>query len=177
MLFGVRVPLLGSGLFNGLWIMFIGWFLQSAAAQGYRRVAIQDILEDVPVKNLMFTEVRTAPAGISVESLVDEHIMRTDDRAFIVFDQGKMVGLVTLDDVRKLSPQERETRFVRDIMTPSEKLIVVAPEEKASDALNRLENQDIRQLPVVNGDRIVGMLRRKDILRWLEMQSGASRVP
>ncbi|MGE5249793.1 MAG: site-2 protease family protein [Bacteroidota bacterium] len=169
MLFGVRVPFLGSGLFNGIWIIFIGWFLRSAAAQTYRKVAIQDMLEDVPVKNLMYSEVPSAPAGITVESLVDDYAMHTDNRAFMVFDAGRMIGMVTLDDVEKIPPEKRAATLVRDIMTPSRELIVVAPEEKASDALNRLENQDLRQLPVVTGDRIVGMLRQKDILRWLEL--------
>jgi CBS domain-containing protein len=151
--------------------VFIGWFLQSAASQSYRKIAIEDILEDVPVKKLMNPQVPSAPAGITVESLVDQHIMQSDNRAFIVFDEGKMVGMVTLEDVRKLPVEERETTAVRDIMTPSEKLIVVAPEEKASDALSRLENQDIRQLPVVSGNQIVGMVRRKDIVNWIELQS------
>jgi len=82
-----------------------------------------------------------------------------------------MVGLVSIDDVRKLSNEERQDRTVRDIMTPSKELVVVAPNENAAEALDRLQNRSIRQLPVVKGNRIVGLLRRKDILRWLELQS------
>ncbi|HEY5901442.1 MAG TPA: CBS domain-containing protein, partial [Anaerolineales bacterium] len=169
MLMGMRIPLLGSGLLNGMWIIFIGWFLQSAAVQSARKVALEGALEGIPVKTIMQTDVPSAPAGITVESLVDDHIMHTDNRAFMVFEGGKMVGMVTLDDVHKLTPEQRETTRVRDIMTPSEKLVVVAPEEKASEALSRLDNQDVRQLPVVTENSIVGILRRADILRWLEL--------
>ena len=176
MLFGFRIPLLGSGLLNGIWIIFIGWFLQSAAMQSARRVELEGALEGVPVRSLMDTDVPSAPAGITVESLVDDQIMHSDNRAFMVFDGGRMVGMVTLDDVRKLTPEQRETTRVRDIMTPSEKLVVIAPEEKASEALNRLDNQNIRQLPVVTENHIVGMLRRADILRWLELH-GRGRRP
>jgi predicted transcriptional regulator len=169
MLMGMRIPLLGSGLLNGMWIIFIGWFLQSAAVQSARKVALEGALEGIPVKTIMQTDVPSAPAGITVESLVDDHIMHTDNRAFMVFDGGKKVGMVTLDDVHKLTSEQRETTRVRDIMTPSEKLVVVSPEEKASEALSRLDNQDVRQLPVVTENRIVGILRRADILRWLEL--------
>jgi CBS domain-containing protein len=48
---------------------------------------------------------------------------------------------------------------------------VVAPDEEAAEAFYRLEAEDIRQLPVVNGNKIVGLLRRKDIIRWLQLQS------
>ncbi len=81
--------------------------------------------------------------------------------------------MVTLDDVRKLSPETRRETPVREIMTPSKKLEVVAPEANVSEAFDRLQNQDIHQLLVMHGNKIVGLLRRKDIVRWLELQSHA----
>lgn len=97
--------------------------------------------------------------------------MKSDNRAFIIYDADKMVGLITLEDVRKLPAESRRTTLVRDVMTPSEKMIVVAPEEDVTDAFERLQMKDIRQLPVVAGNKIVGLLRRKDIARWLQFQS------
>ena len=171
MLFGVQIPILGGGVFNGMWIIFIGWFLQNAASQSYRRVLMQDVLEDVPVKRMMETDVPIVPAHMTVQTLIDDHIMQTDQRAFIVFDQEKMAGMVTVEDVQKVPAESRANTTVREIMTPSSKLIVIAPEENASKALDRLQDQNIRQLPVVTENRIVGLLRRRDILRWLEFQS------
>jgi CBS domain-containing protein len=97
--------------------------------------------------------------------------MQTDHRAFVVFEGDRMIGLVTIDDVRKVEAEDRTHTIIRSSMTPSEKLIVIAPEEEASDALQRLQSEEIRQLPVVTGDKIIGLLRRKDIVRWLELQS------
>lgn len=171
MMFGVNIPLLGTGFLNGLWIVFISWFLQNAAVQSYRKVVIQDVLEDVPVKQMMYTDVPIVEAGISVQMLIDKYLMQSDHRAFIVFETDRMIGLVTMEDIRAVDPNSRERVMIRDVMTPSEKLIVVAPEEDALDALFRLQGEDIRQLPVVTGDRIVGLIRRKDILRWLQLQS------
>jgi predicted transcriptional regulator len=171
MLFGAQIPVLGSGFINGLWLIFIGWFLQNAAVQSYRRVVIQDILEDIPVKRLMSPTVPTTPAHISVEEFVDNYLMRSDNRAFIVYEEDKIVGLITIEDVRKLATEARRATLVRDVMTPSEKMIVVAPEEDVTDAFERLQMKDIRQLPVVAGNKIVGLLRRKDIVRWLQFQS------
>jgi len=151
--------------------MFIGWFLQNAAVQSYHRIVIDDILEDIPVKQMMYTDVPIVKAGISVQSLVDNFIMQTDHRAFVVFDGDRMVGMVTIDDVRKVETNARATMIVKSIMTPSEKLVVIAPEEEASDALQRLQSEKIRQLPVVTGDKIIGLLRWKDIVRWLQLQS------
>jgi len=171
MMFGVSIPFFGTGFFNGLWIVFIGWFLQNASIQSYRKVVIQDVLEDVPVKRMMYTDVPIVDAGISVQRLIDDYIMQTDNRAFIVFQNDKMVGLVTIEDIRKVDREARSLTILKDIMTPSKKLIVIAPEEEASDAFERLQSEDIRQIPVVNGNKIVGLLRRKDIIRWLQLHS------
>ena len=171
MMFGVNIPILGSGFVNGIWMLFIGWFLQNAAIQSYQKVVIQDILEDVPVKRLMNQDVPSVDADLTVQALIDNHILQSDHQAFVALEGEKMVGLVTFDDVRKVDSEARNNTLVRDVMTPSEKLLVVAPEEGVSDAFNRLQSGDIRQLPVVSGEGIVGLLRRKDIIRWLQLQS------
>ena len=171
MMFGVYIPMLGSGFINGIWIVFIGWFLQNAAVQSYRRIVVEDILEDVPVKKMMYTDVPMVKANSSVQSLIDNYIMKTDHHAFVVFDDDRMAGLVTIDDIRKVAPEVRSKTIVRSIMTPSEELIVITPEEDASDALQRMQSKEIRQLPVVTGDKIIGLVRRKDIVRWLQLQS------
>jgi len=171
MMFGMNIPFFGTGFINGLWIMFIGWFLQNAAINSYRKVVIQDVLENVPVKQMMYTDVPIVDAGLSVQMLIDNYIIKKDNRAFIVYEKDAMVGLVTIEDIRKVDTEARSLTSIRDIMTPSKKLIVIAPEEEASDAFERLQSEDIRQLPVVTGNRIVGLLRRKDIIRWLQLQS------
>jgi Zn-dependent protease len=174
MIFGTRIPLLGTGVFNGMWIIFMGWFLQNAAAQSYRRVLVQDVLEDVPVKKMMLTDLPAVPANITAEALVNNHIVGSDNRDFLVSEDGQPVGLVTVDDIRKLSPETRHSTLLREIMTPSQKLEVVAPEANVSEAFDRLQNQNIPELLVMHGNNIVGLLRRKDIIRWLELQSQAS---
>lgn len=171
MLFGAQIPLLGSGFINGIWLIFIGWFLQNAAVKSYRKVVIQDVLDDVAVRQIMNTNVPIIAANTSIEDLVNNHIMQSDHRAFIVYDEETMVGLVTIDDVRKLDSESRNRTMVRDVMTTSQKLIVVAPNEEVSDAFYRLQSKDIRQLPVVKENEVVGLLRRKDIVRWLQFQS------
>jgi predicted transcriptional regulator len=173
MLLGRQIPFLGTGFLNGVWMIFIGWFLQNAAAQSHRKILVHDILEDVPVKKMMHTNVPVVPANMTAETLINNHLMGSNDQAFMVSDDEKTVGMVTIDDIHKLPPESCQTTLVREIMTPSKQLIGVAPEENASDALDRFQNQNVHQLPVVIGNKIVGLLDRHDIVRWLELQSHA----
>ena len=172
MVFGVEIPFFGTGLIAGIWLAFIGWFLNSAAVQSYQQVVIQDVLDDVTVERMMYRNPPTTMANITIELLVDNYVMREDDQAFPVMDPaGNFVGIVTLDDIRRGPHSQWAHTLVRDIMTPVSELVVTTPDEDADEAFSKLSSRDVRQLPVMEGDRLVGLLRRRDVVRWLQLQS------
>jgi Zn-dependent protease/CBS domain-containing protein len=171
MAFGIQIPYLGSGLFNGLWLAFIGWFLNSAAAQSYQQVVIRDILEGVPVSRLMHDCPPTVLPDISVDELVHDHLMQTDEHAFPVLEDGHLVGMVTLQDVRDSSRDEWQSKTVREIMTPADRVETVTADEDADQAFTKLTSQDVRQLPVMEDGTVTGCLSRRDIVRWLRVES------
>jgi Zn-dependent protease len=170
MVFGVRIPILGSGL-GGLWLAFIGWFLNNAANQSYQQIVVQDMLEGVPVARLTRSNVPTVQPDTMVSTLVHDWIVGTDDRAFPVMESDQLIGLVTITDVRKTPREAWDTTSVREIMTPADQLDIVRPQEDVTDALNKLMRRDVSQMPVMENGRLVGLLRRRDISRWLELQS------
>lgn len=172
MAFGVRIPFFGEGLLSGLWLVFIGLFLNNAASQSYQRLVIQDILEDVPVGNLMRENPPTCSPGCSVDDLVHDHIMGSDDQGFPVMEGGQLVGLVTLEDVREVPREAWQRTTVGEIMTPFDELVTTTVDEDAADALTKLSGRDVRQLPVLSdGNQLAGLLRRQDIIRWLQLNS------
>jgi CBS domain-containing protein len=61
--------------------------------------------------------------------------------------------------------------MVRDVMTPAGEFATTSPQEDASEAFDKLMQQEISQLPVLKNGEYEGMLRRRDILRWLQLQS------
>jgi Zn-dependent protease/predicted transcriptional regulator len=171
MVFGIPVPIFGTGLIGGLWLAFIGWFLNNAAAQSYQQVVVQDMLEGVSVSRLMRSEPPTVEPNLPISSLVYDHLMGTNERAFPVLDQGELVGMICLEDVRKVPKDEWDTTLVNQVMTPSDKLEVISPREDATDALEKISRRDINQVPVVQNGELIGLLRRQDIMRWLQLHS------
>jgi CBS domain-containing protein len=171
MVFGVQIPFFGQGLTGGLWLAFIGWFLNSSAVTSYRQVVVQDILEGVQVARMMRSDPPSVPPGISVDELVNDGIMGTDDHAFPVIDEGRLVGLVTLEDIRTVPRTSWGSTSVRQIMTPADQLVAVTPEEDAAEALKKLQIRDVRQLPVMRNGSLAGLVRRRDIVKWLQLHS------
>jgi Zn-dependent protease/CBS domain-containing protein len=171
MAFGSIVMLFAPGVINGLWSAFIGWFLFDAARESSRQTVIQDLLDDVPVTRLMRNDAPVASPNLPVSALVYEFIMKTGESAFPVMEGDRIVGMVSLEDVRKVPREAWDTTPVSQIMTRAEQLTAVTPQENASEALNRLERRNVRQVPVIQDGRLIGLLRRRDIMKWLQTQS------
>ena len=171
MIFGVQIPFFGQGFVGGLWLAFIGWVLNTSAITSYRQVVVQDILEDVPVERVMRSDPAYVSSEITVDALVNDGILGTDDHAFPVIDEGQLVGLVTLEDVRSVSRSAWEHTSVAEIMTNAGELVTVTADEDASEAMTKLQRRDVRQLPVMRNGSLAGMLRRRDIVKWLQLHS------
>jgi len=171
MVFGIQIPLFGQGVVNGVWMILIGWFLNNAAIRSYQQLVIRDVLENVPVRQMTKRNPPTVSADITVESLIEDYIMQTDDHAFPVMEDGKLVGIVCLDDVRRVPSGERQIKTISDIMTPKSDLITINPDDPASDALKEISNRSIRQLVVLQDGELFGLVRRRDIVRYLQLQS------
>lgn len=175
MIFGTNLPVLGTGITNGIWLAFIGWFLINAASQSYQQVLVEDMLEGVPVTRLMREPAPAVPPDLPVSDLVYEHVMRGDERAFPVVEGDRLLGVVYAENLRDIDRSAWDTTTVRDVMVPQADLEVVTPREDAMDAFQKLASKEMRQIPVVQNGKLVGMLRRRDILRWLKLRSEMSR--
>jgi CBS domain-containing protein len=169
MIFGVRLPIFGTGLFNGVWLIFIGWFLNNAAAAGYKHVVVQEVLNDVPVRNVMQTHIPVIPSDVPVNELIASP--SSEDRTMLVTEGSDVVGMVAMNDIENSSRQIGSSIPVSDVMTPVADLVCVTPDQDVAEAFDHLQRLDLRQMPVVLNNRIVGLLRRKDILRWLQLNS------
>jgi CBS domain-containing protein len=169
MSFGAYVPFFGTGLVGGLWLAFIGWFLNGAASQATSRLALDDALSGLTVAQLMQTDVTTVPSDLSVAALVQDYLIRGADRAMPVTRGDELLGLVCISDVRQIPAEEWATTPVFKVMRGAQQLSLATPDQPVSEAFESMVRQDIDQLPVVYQGRLVGMLRRRDIARWLEL--------
>jgi Zn-dependent protease len=169
MAFGLSVPLFGTGFVSGLWLVLIGWFLNNAAITSYRQMLVRETLDDVPVSKLMKTNVEIVAPETSVQALVDDHLVRSDQRAYPVVDRGRLVGMVCLRDVHKLPRANWGSTAISAVMTPEDRLASVSPDDSSLRAMSTLGERGVNQLPVVDRGRVLGLIRREDILRWLSV--------
>lgn len=152
---------------GGVWLAFIGWFLLSAAQESYAHVALRNMLVGVRASDIMTRDVATVPRETSVQEYIQE-VLRTGQRCHIAVAGERPVGLVTLAAARAVPRDEWDNTSLQAIMLPLEKIHAASPDEPALKILQRMQSQDINQMPVVSEDHIVGMISRDSILRLLQ---------
>jgi Zn-dependent protease len=157
-------------LFNGLWLAFIGWFLSNAAASSYRQLVIQQMLQGHDASEIMTQDCVMVAPDTTVEKLVNEYVLPSGNRCLTVGEAGHVQGLVTLKDIRSMPRDKWSGVRVTEVMTPIDKLKWVPTDETLDKVLNTLTLQDINQLPVVEGGRIVGMIARDNLLSFISMR-------
>jgi Zn-dependent protease/CBS domain-containing protein len=172
LLIGLGVWLaLGSDLFSGIWLALIGWFLSSAAESAVVQMSVERSLRGVKVRDVMESEPASVSPNESVADLVNDRLMRGDDRSFLVqHPDGGLAGIVTLSDVRRLGRDDWPNARVTDIMTRYDDLATTGPDDELEGALQLLQKREVNQLPVVTdgGRSVVGLLTRAGIVRLID---------
>jgi Zn-dependent protease len=157
-----------SGDFGGgLWIAFIGWFLDNAASAQIQQVMFQGLLAGHTVSQAMSGHCVAIPAELTLQQLVDKHILSGGQRCFLVNRGSDAVGLMTLHRIREVPRGEWQTTSAAQAMLPLDKLMRISPDKELSTALQQMDRDGVNQLPVMTDSRVVGMLSREDVITFL----------
>jgi Zn-dependent protease len=165
---GVWLALSGN-FFNGLWIAFIGWFLESAASSQIQQEMVKSLLGDHTVGEAMKRDFPEVPGDISVQELVDKHILTSGGRSFVVSHSNGSTGMVTLARIRAVPREAWPTTSASQVMIPVEKLTTIRQDARLWTAMEKMGRDGVNQLPVVDQTGIVGMLSRDDIVHYLRV--------
>jgi Zn-dependent protease/CBS domain-containing protein len=165
-IFGVWQVFAGNFI-NGMWIAFIGWFLESAARGQIQQLTLHDTLAGHKVSQAMNRQYTAIPADTTLQLLVDDHILGSGRRSFVVERSNEAVGLLTLHHIKEVPRSEWPTMTTAQAMIPIERIKRVKPDAELWAALEEMDRDGVNQLPVMVNGQIQGMLSREDIISYL----------
>jgi Zn-dependent protease/predicted transcriptional regulator len=175
MIFGGIAQFVTGDKIGGLWLAFIGWFLLTAAQESYAQVTIRSALTGIHASDVMTQEIPSIGREDSIENYVQE-VLRTGRRCYVVRNGDIPVGLITLDAARQVPREEWTNTSVQAAMMPLDKIHWAQPAEPVLNVLERMQREDINQMPVLDGGQIVGMIARDTILRALQTRLQAGHL-
>jgi Zn-dependent protease len=173
--FGILLMLLGvlffitGNLIGGIWWIVLGLFLRGIAKNAYRQVLWRDILSDIHVRRLMNDKPHTVGPDASVRELVDDYLYRLPFKMFpVVDDSDKLVGAVSVDDVKQLPRERWEEQTVRDVLHAPSDDNTIGPDEPAVNALQQIGPRSPSRLLVVDDNgRLAGVIALRDLWNYL----------
>jgi Zn-dependent protease/CBS domain-containing protein len=166
---GLAEILLAPGI-GGLWFVLIGWFISAAAGAEEQQARLQQALGDVRVRDVMTRDPVTVRSGISVAELLDDYVLRHRFSTFPVTDeQGRPVGLVTLNRVKRVDPSERGHLTIDTIACPLEDIPQASPDDPLRSARAPMASCSDGRVLVVEDGHVAGILSPMDVTRMLEL--------
>lgn len=157
---------------GGLWLIFIGFFLRQAAKSGYVMVAFKEALGHMRVAEIMKRDVVTVDIATTLSSLVDDYFLRYHYGSFPVVENGRLRGVVTLEDLRGVERDRWHEATVEEVVGSSFAGFVLHPLDPAEKLLQLIMRKGYEQLPVVNDEgAVVGIVTRRDLMAAIKVMT------
>jgi len=117
------------------------------------------------IKEVMTRDVRACEPNATVADAAK--VMAQEDVGPVpIVEDGRLVGIVTdRDIVVRVVAEGRDPNATRVREIASTELVTVSPDDDLDEALNLLAQRQVRRLPVVEGDRLVGIVAQADVAR------------
>ncbi len=164
--FGILSLFVGNPV-NGLWLAFIGFFLRNAASGSYQYANMQEALQGVSAADIMSRHLTKIPGYTPLSSLTGPQSLGQGTRAFFVSDENEIRGMLTLTDVAGIPENHRPLTAADQVMVPEYLLTSVDPDTELFNALTSMEENKIKQVPVIENGKVLGLLSRDQILQYL----------
>ncbi len=162
-LFGIVAFILLSPI-----LIIIAVFIYIAAGQEAEMTKTTVLLEGVTVQDAMSAPVVTVEKTRPLHEIIDQ-MNGSHHLGFPVVERGRLIGMITLADLHKAPPVDREALQVKDVMSTS--LHTILPTEPLRDAMMMLSKENIGRIPVVSTEgTLVGIVTRSDIFRVIELR-------
>ena len=169
---GLGILSLFQGQFsNGLWLIFIGWFLQSTASSAHQQVNIEISLRGSTVNQVMNRELVKLPGLTPLDWVIEEHVLANKDPAIFVVEYGEISGLLTIREITKVPKMHWRFTTINQAMVPLSRLLTISPEQDLYSALQKMEEAKVSQIPVVEGEAVIGTLSRENIAHFLQLRT------
>ena len=163
---GVWLALKGN-IINGLWIAFIGWFLESAAAAQVQQQMVQGLLVGHTVSEAMGNACTQVSGNASLQNLIDQEVLTHGLQCSLVNQGDRVMGMLSLHDIKEIPRISWPTTTAAQAMKPIEKLNKIDPKADLWTAMEKMGRNGINEMPVMLGNNFVGLLSTGDIVKYL----------
>jgi len=158
-----------SGLWNGLWFVFLGGFLWFIAGLSYEQIIVKEVLNKVPLLKLVKKSYNHFTPEMTFDKVIKKFQI-TGEENFVVKKSGKFLGIIDLRRIGRLDKQTWGKVLIRSVMVPVDKIKILNEKETSYAALRKIMQQNLLLLPVLKKGKIMGIIYEKSLKHQLAMK-------
>jgi Zn-dependent protease len=171
MIIGGGLLILTGNWSNGIWLAFIGWFLDNAASQSAQQAGIREALEGYTAGDFAASDCQVVDSNMPLDWVVRDYVLPKGQSCFVINEGQETQGVATLGEIKKVPRQSWGWTPVRQIMTPLSSLEPVRAGDTAYSVLERMMSEGQTLLPVVEGSHLLGLVRQENLLRFVKSRA------
>ncbi|MEN8260559.1 MAG: site-2 protease family protein [Pseudomonadota bacterium] len=175
--FGLVLIILGvlgiiqGNFIAGMWWLLIGAFLRGAANASYMQLMMREVLQGEPISRFMNTQPVVVPPSTLIQFLVDDYLYKYHYKMFPVVEDSRLLGCVTVQDVKDLPREEWGRRRVENLVHPCSLENTVSPDADTTKVLMAMIRPGgSSRYMVVDDGRLMGIISMADLKAYLALK-------
>ncbi len=175
---GIISFLVKGNLIDGIWLMIIGTFLRQAAERSYKAVIYREVMERFKVSDIVRYDVVTVGLSVDLRTLVEDYFKKHPFQSFPVVEDGVLVGIIRLDDVKKVERGKWPEIKTADLVNRNISDYAIRAFDNAGKLLRLIQEKKYDSFPVIDDyGRFTGIVTRSDFEEAVRVMTSIRNLP
>jgi len=162
---------------QNIFLPLLAIFLYIAATEEESATITFATLDGIKVKNVMRTERTSVLEDMPIEELASKMLAEKTAEYAVVNESGELRGIVTFDEIKNLSAEQRHFLRVSDVISPFDSVsdIILEEEAAATEALKWMirTKRNVLAVKEAVSENFVGIITKRDLATYIEMLKGS----
>jgi CBS domain-containing protein len=161
------------GVFVNPFLIFIAIFIFIGAQKEYEQIRYTSVLTGYHVQDVLMHEFTTLKEEETLRKAVDLLLDTPEQRFVVVDDENRVVGILTRNNIIQGLSEQGEDLNIRQVM--NREITTFNPRTSLEHAFQTMRNQRIAMAPVVENDRLLGIIDMDNINEFIMIRSAIKR--
>jgi len=153
------------GLFGGFWFIILGFFLSNSSRNAYQQTVYEYKLSKISAGEILTQISETIPFDIKIKDAIQKYFMNYRKSFFAVEKDGEIVGIITIDSIKNIPPNQRPDLIVGKAMKEINNFPNIGESETAKKAFNKIQTEEQKPKIIIVKDNgnVSGFITENEI--------------
>ncbi len=153
-------------------IVLLGLTVTIAAGHTRRQMNTYEILKAIKAEDVMDGEFPQVPENFSIRQVIREIILKNGCHYVLVVDGARLMGILTLKQIKAALRKRKAEAPVSDFMTPYEQIRIAYKHQAANELYGDMYQRNIEYIPVLEDTNVIGVVTLSALINLAKVRAG-----